>query len=176
MMNRIFALIRFFLVKGLTPGFYLKKLSFIGKGVKIIVKTNGKIRCEGKIRLDDFSELESNGHLLIGNNFVLNAYSRIVAFEKIVVGSNVIVARFVSILDHDHSYNFSNKSIKFGGYNTSPIKIGNNVWIGDKVSILKGVTIGDNVIIAANAVVTKDIPSNVVAGGIPAKVIKEMTF
>ncbi len=50
----------------------------------------------------------------------------------------------------------------------------NNVWIGDKATITKGVTIGDNVIIAANAVVNKDVPSNVIVGGIPAKVIKKL--
>ena len=55
------------------------------------------------------------------------------------------------------------------------ITIGNNVWIGDKVAINKGVKIGNNVIIGANSVVTKDIPNNVVAVGVPARILKNLT-
>ena len=54
----------------------------------------------------------------------------------------------------------------------APVKIGNNVWIGSHATILSGVTIGDNAVIAAGAVVTKDVPANVVIGGVPAKIIK----
>ena len=54
----------------------------------------------------------------------------------------------------------------------SPIIIGNNVWIGTEARICKGVTIGDNAIIAANAVVTKDVPANAIAAGNPAKIVK----
>ena len=56
----------------------------------------------------------------------------------------------------------------------SPVSIGNDVWIGGKVSIMPGVTIGNNVIIAAGAVVTKNIPDNVLVGGVPAKKIKSL--
>lgn len=56
----------------------------------------------------------------------------------------------------------------------TPVTIGNDVWIGGNVTILPGVTIGDRAVIAAGAVVTKDIPANTVAGGVPAKVIKEL--
>ena len=57
-----------------------------------------------------------------------------------------------------------------------PIKVGNNVWIGESARILSGVTIGDGAIIGANAVVTHDVPSGAVVGGVPAKVIKMMTL
>ena len=57
-------------------------------------------------------------------------------------------------------------------YNTKPVVIGSNVWISDKVTITKGVKICDNVVIGANSVVTKDIPSNSLAVGVPAKVIR----
>ena len=56
---------------------------------------------------------------------------------------------------------------------SAPIKIGNHVWIGQGATILKGVTIGNNSIIAAGAIVTKDIPANCIAAGVPARVIKE---
>jgi len=56
----------------------------------------------------------------------------------------------------------------------TPVTIGNDVWIGGNVTFLPGVTIGDKAVIAAGAVVTKDVPSNTVAGGVPARVIKEL--
>ena len=56
-----------------------------------------------------------------------------------------------------------------------PIKVGNNVWFGSKVTVLGGVTIGDNTVIAAGSVVTKDIPSGVIAAGVPCKVLREIT-
>lgn len=56
----------------------------------------------------------------------------------------------------------------------APVKIGNGVWVGAHATILLGVTIGDNAVIAAGAVVTKDVPANAVAGGIPAKTIKQI--
>ena len=115
------------------------------------------------------------GELIIGNNFSLNKYSRIVAHEKITIGNNVTIAQFVSILDHDHAYHFENENLIFNGYSTAAIEIGNNVWIGDKVAINKGVKIGNNVIIGANSVVTKDIPNNVVAVGVPARILKNLT-
>jgi acetyltransferase-like isoleucine patch superfamily enzyme len=72
----------------------------------------------------------------------------------------------LATLDHDID------SEKRHMLHPAPIHIGNRVWIGSNVVITKGVTIGDNSVIAAGAVVTKDIPANVVAGGVPAKVIK----
>jgi acetyltransferase-like isoleucine patch superfamily enzyme len=172
--KNIIPLLRFIYIKLFNKAIKITNLSYIGSGVKINTQENGSIICKGKIRLDSFTELESKGEIIIGNHFVLNPYSRIVAHKKIEIGENVVVARFVSILDHDHAFKSENGNFEFNGYNFAPIKIGNNVWIGDKVTILKGVTIGDNVVIAANAVVTKDIPSNVIAGGVPAKVLKRI--
>ena len=152
----------------------IRKLSYLGKKLKIIVSKRGSIIINGKIRIIDYVELQSDGELLIGNGCGINSFSRIIAFNKIILGDNVSIAQFVSILDHDHSFVLKNNKIDFSGFTTSPIVIGNNVWIGDKVTITKGVKIGDNVVIGANSVVTKDIPSNSLAGGIPARVIREI--
>lgn len=120
-------------------------------------------------------EVISRGSLQVGNNVNINSYSRVVALNRITIGNNVIIAKFVSILDHDHAYELNaEKKLHFDGYEVKSITIGNNVWIGDKVTILKGVKIGDNVIVAANSVVSRSVPPNSIVAGIPAKVIKEL--
>lgn len=157
-------------------GVNIPKMSYIGSHSIVQGKKGGTIVANGKVRLDNHTELISYGKLTVGHNFVMNGHSRIIAHGDIQIGNQVVIARFVTILDHDHAFtkNEQDGSLVFDGYHTAPIRIGNNVWLGDKVSILKGVTIGDNVIIGANAVVTKDIPANCIAGGIPAKVIKQL--
>lgn len=91
--------------------------------------------------------------------------------ELLEIGENVFLHKGTKILTHDWaSWCFVNSDAEFypsHGY----VKIGNNVWLGENVSILKGVTIGDNVIIGLGSIVTKNIPSNSIAVGSPAKVI-----
>ncbi len=172
-MKKLFALIRFVYFKLFTGGLRLNKVSYIGRSALLQCSHGGSIDCAGKIRLDAFSEIGSQGELRLGHNFVINPYSRVIAHEKITIGDNVVIARFVSVLDHDHAMVFEGETVKYDGYNTAPIRIGDNVWLGDKVTVLKGVSIGNNVIVAANSVVTKDVPPNVIVGGIPAKVLKK---
>jgi acetyltransferase-like isoleucine patch superfamily enzyme len=176
MINKVAALIRYYFLKLTQSGVQVPKLSYIGAHCIVKGIEGGRVTAAGRIRLDGYGELIAKGRLTVGNNFVMNGYSRVIAHDHIEIGNNVVVARFVSILDHDHAFhrNTPGGDLTFDGYITAPIKIGNNVWLGDKVSIMKGVTIGDNVIIGANSVVTKDIPANCIAAGIPAKVIKNI--
>lgn len=111
---------------------------------------------------------------MLGDHVTINEYSRIVSHSIIEIGNCVTIAKFVTIIDHEHDYLFLDQSLVLGGYIASPIRIGNNVLIGDKVSILKGVTIGDNVVIACHSVVNKDVPSNCLVGGVPARVLKTL--
>lgn len=149
------------------------KFFFSGKNFELKVAKSSRIQFAGSTRFTDFVEIGGEGILYAGNHLVVNSYSRILAKEKIELGHDVLLARYVSILDHDHDINAVMKG-NFKTYLTAPIKIGNYVWIGDKVTITKGVTIGDNVVIGANSVVTKDIPSNSIAVGSPCKVIKSL--
>ena len=97
----------------------------------------------------------------------------IACHEYVEIGDDVQLGPNVQIYDHDHDFR-ADGGVKVGKYKTSPVKIGNNVWIGGSATILPGVTIGDNVTIGAGSVVTKDIPSNVVAVGNPCRVIKRL--
>lgn len=94
--------------------------------------------------------------------------------ELLEIGSNVFLHKGTVIMTHDWaSWCFVNKYNDFIPSH-GKIKIGNNVWLGENVTILKNVTIGDNVIIGTGSIVTKSIPSNSVAAGIPAKVISSL--
>jgi len=146
----------------------------IGKRCGIHIFNRGKIVCKGRIIVNDDVMLYAKGQLNIGEKFGINKYSRIVAHERIDIGNNVTIGQFVSILDHDHRYVFEGKNMQLDGYVTAPISIGNNVWIADKCTILKGVRIGNNVVIGANTLVHKDVPDNVVVGGVPFKILKQL--
>ncbi|MEI8201411.1 MAG: acyltransferase [Bacteroidota bacterium] len=169
----VMSLLRFIIIKLYCYNkLHTKGLSLIG--YKSAVFISGSCNIGKKAQVDDYVEIQSKGKLTIGDNFSINKYSRIICYDNISIGNNCVMAQFVSIIDHDHSFYKEGENIKFSNYLTSPISIGNNVWIADKVTILKGINIGSNVIIGANSVVTKHIPSNSIAAGNPCRVIKSI--
>lgn len=107
------------------------------------------------------------GHLILNGGFI-NENVQITCSDNITIGKGCTIGRDVVIRSYD------GHTICEDGYKISvPITIGNHVWIGQGATILKGVTVGDGAIIAAGALVTKDVPANSIVGGVPAKVIKE---
>ncbi|MBP1920827.1 sugar O-acetyltransferase [Youngiibacter multivorans] len=106
----------------------------------------------------------------IGKNVFINSGCRFQDQGGIRIGDGVLIGHNVVLATLDHDLDPG----KRGNIYSSPIVIGNNVWIGANVTVVKGVTIGDGAVIAAGAVVTKDVPSNVIAGGVPAKIIKKI--
>lgn len=115
-----------------------------------------------------------NGKVYIGESVLIDDCNFIMAHEKIVIGKNTKIAAFCFITDFNHKYTDIKKTVKEQGYETKPVVIGENVWVGTHVIILPGVTIGDRAVIGAGSVVTKDVPANSVAVGNPAKVIKHI--
>ncbi len=172
---KIGSVLRYLLVRIRYPRrFRCSQLSMIGTDCGIHVFPAGSLGCAGRIIVDDHVMLYAKGILRIGKQFGINKFSRIVAHEKIEIGDHVTIGQMVSILDHDHQYKMKDGKLELDGYLTAPIKIGNNIWIGDKCTILKGVTIGDNVVIGANTLVHKDVPAGVVIGGVPFKILKNI--
>lgn len=107
----------------------------------------------------------------IGNNSGLGINSDING--RVIIGDNVLMAPEVVIYTQNHTYQNRNKRIIDQGYAPSkPVIIGNDVWICRRAMIMPGVRVGDGAIIAAGAVVVKDVPDYAVVGGNPAKVIK----
>jgi len=108
-----------------------------------------------------------NSKLTLGSGFC-NSNVKIRCTESITIGSGAAISHDVTIMDSDAH------GLTYDGYHmTKPVTIGNNVWIGSRAMILKGVHIGDGAVIAAGAVVTRDVPANAMAAGVPARVIKE---
>jgi len=147
----------------------------IGARCGIYTPEEGRIECSGRMIVNDDVMLFSKGHLEIGHNLGINQFSRIVAHEKIQIGKNVTIGQMVAILDHDHAYHLEDGNLNLKGYKTKPIKIGDNVWIGDKAMILKGVEVGDNVVIGAHTLINKDVPEGSIVAGNPFKVIKKIS-
>lgn len=114
------------------------------------------------------------GKIKIGKNVLIDDGCFVMAQNKIIVGNNTWIAAYCFITDFNHKYQDNKRLIFEQGYETKPITIGKNVWIGTHVIILPGVTIGDRAVIGAGSVVTKNIPDNCVAVGNPAKVIKHI--
>lgn len=127
-----------------------------------------------------FTRIECTGSLnnlglgfKCGNNCGLGTNCFYGAAGGIEIGNDVIIGNFVSIHSENHNYNDLNIPIRKQGVSHKGIKIGNNCWIGAKVTFLDGAVLGDGCVVAAGAVVIGAFPDNVVIGGIPAKIIKE---
>jgi acetyltransferase-like isoleucine patch superfamily enzyme len=119
--------------------------------------------------------------LQIGDNVQINDNVHIAAANSVVIGNNTLIASKVFITDHSHG-NYSDPAITHDPPSSIPINrrlvksavtIGHNVWIGEFVSILPGVTIGEGSVIGTMSVVNKDIPAYCIAVGSPARVIKK---
>ena len=130
------------------------------------------------------SPISNNAKILFfGKNIQINDYVHITAMDSISIGNNVLIASKVYISDCSHGSYAGNDFDtppdtipKDRPYTTKKIIIEDNVWLGEMVTVLPGVTIGKGTIIGANAVVSKSLPANVIAVGIPAKPIKQYNF
>ncbi|MCX4362426.1 MAG: sugar O-acetyltransferase [Clostridia bacterium] len=112
-------------------------------------------------------------NISVGNFFYSNHNMIITDGAKVTLGNNVFVAPNCCFTTAEYAIDPQQR--KMGIEIAKPITIGNNVWIGAGSTVLAGVTIGDNSVIGAGSVVTKSIPANVVAVGVPCKVIREIT-
>ena len=134
----------------------------IGENGSLTVKNNFKIYTGAEIYVN------KNASLVLGSGYI-NNHVNLHCFERIEIGEDTSIADHVTIRDSD-SHIFNGKSPHLV---TQLIFIGDHVWIGTGATILKGVNIGKGAVVAAGAVVTKDIAPACLAGGVPAKVLKE---
>ena len=112
------------------------------------------------------------GDVTIGNHTRIGIHCTVIG--PVCIGNNVNLAQGITVTALNHNFEDTTKRIDEQGISTKPVVIGDDVWIGANAVILPGVTIGRHVVVAAGAVVTKDVPDNCVVGGVPAKVIKQL--
>ena len=129
----------------------------------------GKSKGLINIGYGSYIQVGNNATLKIGNSFI-NREVKVVCNKEITIGDGCIIAMGTVIRDNDGG---SHKIVAEGYENAKPISIGNHVWIGENVMILKGVTIGEGAVVAASSLVTKDVPARTLVAGAPAKVIRE---
>lgn len=192
----------FQIIRGIVKRFKFKKLQglcFLGR--KVIIEHGYKISAGNGLIIEDFvvlnafselgisfgrnvtiaksSILQCTGVLAnkgkgikIGNNSAVGAQSYLGGQGGIEIGNDVIMGPGVMIFSENHNYESPYVEIRKQGENRKGVKINNNCWIGAGCKILDGVSIGEGSVIAAGSVVTKNIPSNSIAAGVPAKIVK----
>lgn len=135
----------------------------------LILRENSKLNITGKVTLCSGAKfsVNENAELTIGRS-TFNSSVSLYCYKKIEIGDDCLIGENSIIRDSNGHEIVGNTTPE-----KDPIKIGNRVWIGVNTIILKGVTIGDGAIIAAGSVINKDIPPGCLAGGTPARVIKE---
>lgn len=139
----------------------LKKRAHIEVGNKVFLHRHAKLSVYGT---------DGESYLKIGDNVAIGDRTEIHAGKEITIGSGSLISWDCCIMDRDYHKLMSDHEI-YG-----PVHIGENVWIGAKSIILKGITIGDGAVVAAGSVVTRDVPAKTIVAGNPARVIKEDVY
>lgn len=172
-----------FLAKRVT----IKKINF-GKNVTIDKYStidgyaSEKLEFGDGFRLGAYSLITCTSHMSkygkgikIGENSAVGQFSEFGAAGGIEIGNDVIMGSYVSFHSENHNFSDTSRKIREQGATNKGIKLGNNIWVGAKVTFLDGCSIGSNSVVAAGAVVSGDFPKNSIIGGIPEKVIKTIS-
>lgn len=165
------------------PRWYIRLLAPIyqhrGKGSKIYHSVRMDTPPYRKFSLGKRSVIESFccinnavGDVIIGDDTRIGINNTIIG--PVTIGNHVNLAQGITVTALNHNFKDTSRLIDEQGFSTKPIVIEDDVWIGANAVILPGVTIGKHVVVAAGAVVTKDVPDNTIVGGVPAKEIKKI--
>lgn len=167
--------VRFFNSPKIKFGRFLK----LGNNVYISALSKNSVTFGDNVGIGDFSRIivstslnQIGDYIKIGNNVGIGEFAYLGGAGGLEIGDECIIGQYLSCHPENHIYEDCNISIRHQGVTRKGIKIGNNCWIGSKVTILDGVEIGPGSIIAAGAVVNKSFPAYSIIGGVPAKLIK----
>lgn len=147
----------------------------IRSGFRLLLGGGGSVEFGNGCVVDRSMTVECRGLLSVGAHTIFGHHCTIGVEELVEIGPDCLIAEMVSIRDHDHRFDRLDVLVRDQGSVSAPVRIGRNVWLGSKVTVLKGVRIGENAIVGANAVVSRDVPPNAVALGIPARVVRIRT-
>jgi len=169
-------LFRLFRRRWLTPtGRRLKLdgIAFIGPGVRLQIGKKASVRLGEWSWIGRGTKIRCHeGVVRIGAKTVMGEDCTISAYQHVSIGEQCIIADRVMLIDFDHAVTEVERPIRVQGIYKRDVRVGNNVWIGYGAQILRGVSVGDNSIIGATSVVSKDVPANAVVAGVPARVIR----
>jgi len=112
------------------------------------------------------------GEVRIGAKTVIGQDCTISAYQHVSIGRECIIADRVMMIDFDHGVTEVDRPIRQQGIYKRDVRVGHNVWMGYGACVLRGVSVGDNSIVGTSAVLTKDVPTNAVVGGAPARLIR----
>ena len=148
-------------------------IAFVAPDVVIQIGRNARVELGRWSWLGHGTKIRCHeGVVAIGAKTVLGQECTISAYQHVSIGRECVIADRVMLIDFDHGMVEVDRPVRLQGIYKRDVQVGNNVWIGYGACILRGVTVGDNAVIGANAVVTHDVPTNAVVGGVPAKVIR----
>jgi len=154
----------------------------IGQQVFLHGKATISSRGQGRIEIGDACHIHAHamlvaqgGSIKLGQRVSINPFCILYGHGGLTIGNNVLIASHCTIVPANHRFEELHKPINQQGETRQGITIEDNVWIGSHVTILDGVTIGTGSIIAAGAVVTKNVAPYSVYGGVPAKLLKQRT-
>lgn len=156
----------------LYPGLRVGRGVRIGRGVDISVVRGAYLELGDHVQIDSHVRLTAEGDLAIGPDCYVGVGSIIVSANFITIGRDALIAAYVTIRDQDHT--IEAKPYREQSLISTPVRIGDNVWLGTKVTVLRGVEIGSNCVIGANSVVTRSIAPDCIAVGVPARVVKRL--
>ena len=146
---------------------------FLGPHLQLQTGRAGQIRFGRFVWIGHGSKIRCHeGIVEIGAKTVIGQDCTISAYQRVSIGQQCVIADRAMFIDFDHNVADPEQPIRSQGIYKRDVVVGSNVWIGYGAQILRGVTVGDNAIIGASSIVTRDIPANSVAAGSPARVIR----
>lgn len=157
------------------PHIVTEGMVFLGRRVEVTARPGyGRLILGRWVHLGDENRLRVHeGTMRVGDKCVFGRDNTVNCYLDIEFGEGTIVADWVYICDFDHVYDDVHVPIKDQGIVKSPVRVGPDVWIGTKVTVLRGTTVGRGCVLAANAVVRGEVPEYSIVGGVPGRVLKD---
>jgi len=166
---------RFFWWRLRNPDVVTEGFVFLGRRVELSARTGyGRLVVGRWVHLGDGNAIRCHeGNLRIGDKCVFGRSNTVNCFLDVEIGATTIVADWVYVCDFDHVYDDIHVPIKDQGIVKSPVRIGPDCWVGTKVTVLRGTTVGHGSVLAAHAVVRGEVPPMSVVAGVPGRVVKD---
>lgn len=143
----------------------------VRSGLRLDLGPGGRLEVGRGCVLDHDLTAQVYGELVLGDRVILGHGVTLAANEHLSIGADSLLAELVSVRDHDHSFDDPSVPVRDQGAVCAPVRIGRDVWLGTRVVVTRGITIGDHAVVGACAVVTHDVPGGQLWAGVPARQI-----